>query len=66
MADMNYGWTMEMQIKALRHKLIICEIPVRYRERFAGESKVTGTFWGSVKAFIKITYIVIQYFFRIK
>ena len=66
MADMNYGWTMEMQIKALRHKLKICEIPVKYRERFAGESKVTGTFWGSLKAFIKITYIVILYFLRIK
>ena len=66
MADMNFGWTMEMQIKALRHKLKICEIPVKYRERFAGESKVTGTFWGSLKAFIKITYIVILYFFRFK
>jgi glycosyltransferase involved in cell wall biosynthesis len=66
MADMNYGWTMEMQIKALRHKLKTCEIPVRYRERYAGESKVTGTFWGSLKAFIKITFIVIQYFFRFK
>jgi glycosyltransferase involved in cell wall biosynthesis len=66
MADMNYGWTMEMQIKAERHNLKTCEIPVRYRGRFAGESKVTGTFKGSVKAFIKITYIVILYFFRIK
>lgn len=66
MADMNYGWTMEMQIKAERHKLKTCEIPVKYRDRFAGESKVTGTFKGSAKAFIKITYIVILYFFRIK
>jgi glycosyltransferase involved in cell wall biosynthesis len=66
MADMNFGWTMEMQIKALRHKLKICEIPVKYRERFAGESKVTGTFWGSLKAFVKITYIVVLYFFRFK
>jgi len=66
MTDMNYGWTMEMQIKAQRHKLKTCEIPVKYRERYAGESKVTGSFKGSVKAFIKITYIVILYFFRIK
>ena len=66
MADMNYGWTMEMQIKAQRYKLKTCEIPVKYRERYAGESKVTGTFKGSVKAFVKITYIVILYFFRIK
>jgi len=66
MADRNYGWTMEMQIKALRHHLSIAEIPVRYRERFAGVSKVTGSFNGSVKAFLKITFIVILYFFRIK
>ena len=66
MQDRNFGWTMEMQIKAVRKGLKICEIPVRYRERFAGESKVTGTFKGSVKAFIKITYIVILYFLRIK
>ena len=66
MADMNYGWTMEMQIKAQRYNLKTCEIPVRYRDRFAGQSKVTGTFKGSIKAFLKITYIVILYFFRIK
>lgn len=66
MKDKNYGWTMEMQIKAGRKNLNTCEIPVRYRDRFAGESKVTGTFWGSVKAFIKITVVVILYFFRIR
>ena len=66
MTDRNYGWTMEMQIKAVRHNLKITEIPVRYRDRFAGESKVTGTFKGSVKAFVKITLIVLIYFFRIK
>jgi glycosyltransferase involved in cell wall biosynthesis len=66
MQDRNFGWTMEMQIKAIRKGLRIDEIPVHYRERFAGESKVTGTFKGSVKAFLKITYIVILYFLRIK
>jgi glycosyltransferase involved in cell wall biosynthesis len=66
MADRNYGWTMEMQIKAVRKQLNIIEIPVRYRERFGGQSKVTGTFKGSLKAFSKITLIVILYFFRIK
>jgi hypothetical protein len=57
---------MEMQIKALRHKLRICEIPVQYRERFGGVSKVTGTFWGSVKAFSKITITVISCFLKLK
>jgi glycosyltransferase involved in cell wall biosynthesis len=66
MADQNYGWTMEMQIKALRHHLKIIEIPVRYRNRYAGISKVTGSFKGSVKAFLKITLTVILYFLRIK
>ena len=66
MADRNFGWTMEMQIKAVRHKLKIVEIPVQYRNRFGGTSKVTGTFAGSVKAFAKITFIVILYFFRLK
>jgi len=66
MADRNYGWTMEMQIKAVRQDLRTVEIPVRYRDRFGGESKVTGTFKGSVKAFSKITLIVILYFFRIR
>jgi glycosyltransferase involved in cell wall biosynthesis len=66
MADRNYGWTMEMQIKALRQQLKISEIPVHYRDRYAGQSKVTGTFKGSIKAFIKITLTVLLYFFRIK
>jgi glycosyltransferase involved in cell wall biosynthesis len=66
MADRNYGWTMEMQIKGVRNKLKISEVPVRYRDRFGGVSKVTGSFKGSVKAFSKITLIVILYFFRLK
>ena len=66
MVDRNYGWTMEMQIKAERAKLKTTEIPVHYRERFGGESKVTGSLAGSIKAFSKITYIVIIYFFRIR
>jgi glycosyltransferase involved in cell wall biosynthesis len=66
MIDTNYGWTMEMQIKALRNCLKIVEVPVHYRERYAGTSKVTGNLLGSIKAFSKITYIVILYFFRVK
>jgi len=66
MADRNFGWTMEMQIKSVRHKLKIIEIPIQYRNRFGGTSKVTGTLLGSIKAFAKITLIVILYFFRIK
>jgi hypothetical protein len=66
MVDTNYGWTIEMQIKAIRQKLKIKEIPVRYRLRYAGVSKVTGSFKGSVLAFLKITYMFIVYFLRLK
>lgn len=66
MVDTNYGWTIEMQIKAIRLNLAIKEIPVRYRFRYAGESKVTGSLKGSVLAFLKITYMFTVYFLRIK
>ncbi|MCB0278420.1 MAG: glycosyltransferase family 2 protein [Calditrichaeota bacterium] len=66
MQDENFGWTIEMQIKAIRHSLKISEVPVRYRKRYAGVSKVTGSFSGSVKAFFKISYMFIIYFLRIK
>lgn len=66
MVDRNFGWTMEMQIKAERANLKVIEIPVHYRERYGGQSKVTGNFTGSTKAFLKITYIVIIYFFRFR
>lgn len=53
MNDRNYGWTVEMQIKAAKMNLKCIEIPVSYRKRI-GKSKVTGTFTGSVKAGVKI------------
>jgi len=53
MKDRNYGWTVEMQIKAAKMNLKCKEIPVSYRKRI-GKSKVTGTFTGSVKAGAKI------------
>jgi len=53
MADENFGWTIEMQIKATRAKLRTKEIPVPYRKR-VGTSKISGTVSGSVKAGVKI------------
>jgi len=55
MGDRDFGWTIEMQIKAVRHGLRIREIPVGYRARI-GASKISGTAWGSVRAGIKILY----------
>lgn len=49
MQDRNFGWTVEMQIKAAKHRLRCAEVPVRYRNRI-GTSKVSGTIKGSVMA----------------
>jgi|TARA_B100000959_G_scaffold134185_1_gene140664 hypothetical protein len=53
MIDKNFGWTVEMQIKALKKGLRIEEVPVRYRKRI-GKSKITGRFLGTVRAGVKI------------
>lgn len=60
MNDRNYGWTIEMQVKAVRNKLKTCEVPVSYRRRI-GSSKVSGTLKGSVLAGIKILYTLFKY-----
>ncbi|MDZ7741642.1 MAG: glycosyltransferase family 2 protein [Bacteroidota bacterium] len=60
MKDRNYGWTIEMQVKAARNKLKSCEVPVSYRRRI-GFSKVSGTLKGSVLAGIKILYTLFKY-----
>ena len=60
MQDANFGWTVEMQIKAVKKGLRIMEIPVKYRER-VGVSKITGTFSGTIKAGAKIIYTIFKY-----
>jgi len=62
MSDPTYGWTVEMQIKAVKLKLKTAEVPVRYRPRI-GKSKVTGTVRGTVSASIKILYTIFKYLF---
>ncbi len=57
MADRNFGWTVEMQIKAAEQKLRILEVPARYRCRI-GVSKVSGTFKGTIMAGYKILYVI--------
>lgn len=54
MRDRDYGWTVEMQLKARVGGLRVVEVPVRYRARAAGQSKVSGTLVGSVRAGWKI------------
>jgi glycosyltransferase involved in cell wall biosynthesis len=62
MTDRDFGWTMEMQIKATRLGLRTIEIPVPYRRRI-GQSKISGTFSGSVKAGVKILSTIAKYAF---
>ncbi|MBN2267366.1 MAG: glycosyltransferase family 2 protein, partial [Candidatus Babeliaceae bacterium] len=57
MQDKNYGWTVEMQIKAIKNRLTIVEVPVNYRKRI-GTSKVTGTLSGTIKAGAKMLFTV--------
>lgn len=58
MRDPTYGWTVEMQIKALRHGLRVVETPVSYRRRRDGSSKVSGSLTGSLKAGCKILWTI--------
>lgn len=44
-----FGWTVEMQVRALKHKIPYTEIPVNYRKRI-GKSKISGTVKGVVLA----------------
>ncbi|MCY7290700.1 MAG: glycosyltransferase family 2 protein [Ferruginibacter sp.] len=61
MEDKNYGWTVEMQVKAVKEKLRCINVPVRYRKRAGGESKVSGTIKGSVLAGVKIIKTIFKY-----
>ena len=58
--DTNFGWTVEMQVKAVKHGLRIMEVPVRYRARI-GKSKITGTLSGTLKAGSKIIFTIFRY-----
>ena len=60
MKDMDFGWTVEMQIKAVRNGLRIREVPVNYRKRI-GISKITGTVLGTFRAGTKIIYTIFKY-----
>lgn len=60
MEDKTYGWTIEMQLKALKNKMSYVEIPVRYKKRI-GVSKVSGTLKGSIFAGVKILAWIFKY-----
>lgn len=54
MEDRAFGWTLEMQVKAVQNQLRICELPVNYRPRQGGKSKISGNISGSIKAGVVI------------
>ncbi|MEO6722729.1 MAG: hypothetical protein ABIN67_20335, partial [Ferruginibacter sp.] len=60
MQDTTYGWTVEMQLKAARQKLVCAEVPVNYRRR-VGVSKISGTVKGTILAGYKILYTIFKY-----
>lgn len=59
MQDRTFGWTVEMQVKALKHGLSYTEVPVSYKKRI-GVSKISGTLSGTIKAGYKILYTIFK------
>ena len=62
MRDPAFGWTCEMQVKALRRGLRVVEVPVSYRRR-VGVSKISGTVSGTLRAGAKILWTIARYGF---
>ena len=54
MREMTYGWNLEMQMRVARRQLRVREVPVSYRRRLGGQSKVAGSLSGSLKAAVNI------------
>jgi len=54
MQDRDFGWTVEMQVRAIECGLRICELPVHYHFRQGGRSKISGAIRGSIKAGVAI------------
>ena len=63
MEDKTYGWTVEMQLKALKKNHNYTEVPVRYKNRI-GTSKVSGTVKGAIFAGVKILGWIFKYTFK--
>lgn len=58
--DTDFGWNVEMQAKAVRLEMKITEIPVSYRRRKFGKSKISGTVIGSIRAGLKILWTIFE------
>jgi glycosyltransferase involved in cell wall biosynthesis len=58
--ERTYGWTIELIVRAAQSKRRIREVPVRYRERLAGESKVSGNLRGTLQASVRILLVLLR------
>lgn len=63
MQEFTYGWPVEMIVKAARRQARILEVPVTYRKRFAGRSKVGGTVRGTLLAAYRFSRVIVRYAF---
>jgi glycosyltransferase involved in cell wall biosynthesis len=61
MSDRGYGWTVEMQVRAARVGLRVAEVPVSYRKRVAGRSKISSTVKGTIGASYKIVFTILRH-----
>jgi hypothetical protein len=61
MQEMTYGWTVELLVKAVRSGLRIAELPIGYRARLGGQSKVSGTIRGTIGAASKLCSCAVRY-----
>jgi glycosyltransferase involved in cell wall biosynthesis len=61
MLEMTYGWHTEMIVKAARQRARIVEVPVSYRSRRAGQSKVSGTLRGTILAGYRLLGVTLRY-----
>jgi glycosyltransferase involved in cell wall biosynthesis len=61
MGDSDYGWSVEMQVKAAKIGLRIAEVPVSYRRRAGGQSKISKTVKGSLGAGYKILFTIVRH-----
>lgn len=60
MREMTYGWNLEMQMRAARAGLRIREVPLPYRRRLAGRSKVAGSLRGTLRAGSRIIAVLLR------
>jgi len=61
MRDRTWGWTVEMQLRAGQLDLAVREVPVRYRPRHAGRSKISGSFRGAALAAARILWVLARH-----